>query len=49
MHRGFVCGRSSRIVTTAAGAKAIHARGLEPIVVDLAAGAFYRPWEDIRG
>ncbi|HTX54716.1 MAG TPA: amidohydrolase family protein [Candidatus Baltobacteraceae bacterium] len=49
MHRGFVCGRSSRIVTTAAGAKAIHARGLESIVVDLAAGAFYRPWEDIRG
>ena len=49
MHRGFVCGRSSRIVTTAAGAKAVHARGLEPIVVDLAAGAFYRLWEDIRG
>ena len=48
MHRGYACGRSSRIVTTAAGAKAIHARGLEPIVVDLTAGAFYRPWEDFR-
>jgi cytosine/adenosine deaminase-related metal-dependent hydrolase len=42
MHRGFVCGRGSRIVTTAAGARAVRDRGLDPIVVDLAESAFYR-------
>jgi cytosine/adenosine deaminase-related metal-dependent hydrolase len=49
MHEGFVCGRSSRIVTTAAGAEGVRAHGLEPIVVDLTAGAFYRPWEEVGG
>jgi len=42
MHRGYACGSGSRIVTTAAGAAAVQARGLRPIVVDLAESAFYR-------
>ena len=42
MHRGYVCGSGSRIVTTAAGAAAVRARGLAPLVVDLAESAFYR-------
>jgi hypothetical protein len=42
MHRGYVCGRGSQIVTTAAGAAAVQARGLRPIVIDLAESAFYR-------
>lgn len=41
MHRGYVCGRGSRMITTAAGAAAVRSKGLEPIVVDLAKGAFY--------
>lgn len=41
MHRGYVCGRGSRMITTAAGAAAVRRQGLEPIVVDLAKGAFY--------
>ncbi len=42
MHRGYACGSGSRIVTTAAGAAAVRARGLSPIVVDLEQSAFYR-------
>jgi cytosine/adenosine deaminase-related metal-dependent hydrolase len=42
MHKGYVCGRSSRIITTAAGAEAVQQSGLQPIVVDLEAGTFYR-------
>jgi predicted amidohydrolase len=42
MHRGYACGRGSQIVTTAAGAAAVQARGLRPLVVDLAESAFYR-------
>lgn len=41
MHEGYVCGRGGAIVTTAAGEKAVMARGLRPVVVDLAAGSFY--------
>jgi predicted amidohydrolase len=43
MHRGYACGTGSRIVTTAAGAAAVRARGLAPLVVDLAESRFYRP------
>ena len=42
MHRGYACGTGSRIVTTAAGAAAVRARGLAPLVVDLAESRFYR-------
>ncbi|MBP1775206.1 MAG: pyrC 2 [candidate division NC10 bacterium] len=42
MHQGYVCGSGSRIVTTAAGAAAVRARGLAPVVVDLAESRFYR-------
>jgi cytosine/adenosine deaminase-related metal-dependent hydrolase len=41
MHRGYACGSGSRIVTTAAGAAAVRARGLAPLVVDLAESTFY--------
>jgi len=41
MHRGYACGSGSRIVTTAAGAAAVQARGLAPLVVDLAESTFY--------
>jgi len=41
MHRGYACGSGSRIVTTAAGAAAVRARGLAPLVVDLTASTFY--------
>lgn len=43
MHQGFVCGSGSRIVTTEAGAAAVRAHGLQPLVVNLAESAFYRP------
>jgi hypothetical protein len=42
MHRGYACGRSSQIVTTALGVEAVRAHGLAPVVVDLAESAFYR-------
>jgi hypothetical protein len=42
MHRGYACGTGSRIVTTAAGAASVRARGLAPLVVDLAESRFYR-------
>jgi imidazolonepropionase-like amidohydrolase len=42
MHRGYVCGRGGRMITTAAGAAAVKARGLTPLVVDLPASGFYR-------
>jgi hypothetical protein len=42
MVRGHVCGRGSAIATTAAGRQAVEQQGLRPIVVDLAASAFYR-------
>jgi cytosine/adenosine deaminase-related metal-dependent hydrolase len=41
MHHGFVCGRGSRIVTTAVGVDAIRRRGLAPVVVELAESTFY--------
>jgi hypothetical protein len=42
MHEGYACVRGSQFVTTAAGAAAVQARGLRPIVVDLAESAFCR-------
>jgi predicted amidohydrolase len=42
MHRGFVCGQGSRIITTADGEAAVRAEGLEAIVVDPADSSFYR-------
>lgn len=42
MHRGFVCGQGSRIITTADGEAAVRTEGLEPIVVDPADSSFYR-------
>ena len=41
MYQGHVCGRSSRMITTAMGAEAVRQGGLQPIIVDLGAGAFY--------
>ena len=42
MHRGYVCGKGSRVVTTAAGEAYVRAKGLETTVVDLAKSGFYR-------
>ena len=42
MHRGFVCGRGTRIATTAGGAQAVRGAGLDPIVVHLEESGFYR-------
>jgi len=42
MHKGFVCGRGGRIVTTAAGAGHVREKGLTPLVVDLAQSGFYQ-------
>ncbi len=42
MHEGYVCGSGCQIITTAVGAAAVEARGLRPLVVDLAQSAFYR-------
>lgn len=42
MHHGYACGSGSRIVSTPAGAAAVQARGLRPVVVDLSESAFYR-------
>lgn len=41
MYNGFVCGKGSRIITTANGAGYIREKGLEPIVVDLDKSSFY--------
>lgn len=41
MYRGFVCGSGTRIVTTERGAANVRRCGLEAIVVDTAASAFY--------
>lgn len=42
MHKGFVCGKGTRLITTVRGAAAVRKQGLEPIVVDLAQSAFYK-------
>jgi predicted amidohydrolase len=42
MHRGYVCGRGGRMITTAAGRDAVEAAGLAPIIVDVGEGGFYR-------
>ncbi len=41
MYNGFVCGKGSRIITTARGAGYIREKGLEPIVVDFNKSSFY--------
>jgi hypothetical protein len=43
MYNGYVCGRGSQVITTAAGASYIREKGLTPIVVDLAQSGFYHP------
>lgn len=43
MHKGYVCGKSSQVITTAAGAQHIKAKGMTPIVVDLKTSGFYQP------
>lgn len=48
MHHGLVMGRGTRFLTTSRGAAAVAAAGLEPVVVDLAASAFYQGKEAIR-
>lgn len=41
MYNGFVCGKGSRIITTANGSSYIREKGLEPIVVDFDESDFY--------
>lgn len=41
MYKGFVCGSGTRMVTTARGAGNVRRAGLEAIVVDTGASAFY--------
>lgn len=48
MHHGVEMGRGTRFLTTSRGAAAVAAAGLEPLVVDLAASAFYQAKEAIR-
>ena len=43
MHRGYVCGKGSQVITTRAGEAFVRGKGLTPIVVDLAESAFYQP------
>jgi hypothetical protein len=43
MYQGYVCGKGSRIVTTAAGEGYVRTRGLGTVTVDLARSAFYQP------
>lgn len=40
MYNGYVCGRGSQAITTATGAPYVQAKGLMPIVVDLAQSGF---------
>lgn len=42
MVNGYVCGQGSTVITTAAGADYVQAKGLQPRVVDLAQSAFYQ-------
>ena len=42
MYQGHVCGQGTRIITTEFGAAAVKARGLEPIIVNLAQSGFYQ-------
>ncbi|KYZ76011.1 hypothetical protein AXX12_06100 [Anaerosporomusa subterranea] len=42
MHAGYVSGQGSKIITTTTGADAVHARGLTPVIVDLAKSGFYQ-------
>ena len=43
MYNGYVCGKSSQVITTAVGASHIRDKGLTPIVVDLEQSGFYQP------
>ncbi len=43
MYNGFVCGKGSQAITTEAGADFIKAKGLTPLVVDVAQSGFYQP------
>ena len=42
MINGYVCGQSSQVITTEAGASYIRAKGLTPCVVDIGQSAFYQ-------
>ena len=42
MVNGYVCGQGSQVITTAAGASYIRAKGLTPYVVDIEQSAFYQ-------
>lgn len=43
MYKGYVCGKSSQVITTAAGEPYIKAKGLMPVVVELKDSGFYQP------
>ena len=43
MHKGYVCGSGAQAITTAAGADFVKAKGLSPVIVDLASSGFYHP------
>ena len=42
MHKGFVCGSGAQAITSAAGADFVKAKGLTPVIVDLAQSGFYQ-------
>lgn len=42
MYNGYVCGKGSQVITTAAGASYIKQKGLTPLVVDIGQSAFYQ-------
>jgi cytosine/adenosine deaminase-related metal-dependent hydrolase len=42
MHKGYVCGSGAQAITSAAGADFIKAKGLTPVIVDLAQSGFYQ-------
>ena len=41
MYNGYVCGKGSQVITTAAGASYIKEKGLRPYIVDIGQSAFY--------
>ena len=43
MYNGYVCGKGTQVITTAAGAAHIRDKRLTPVVVDLAESGFYQP------
>ncbi|MDD4600039.1 Allantoinase [bioreactor metagenome] len=42
MYKGYVCGKGGNVIATAQGEAAVRAKGLNPVIVDLADSKFYQ-------